>query len=322
MFDHLLAPLDGSNLAECALPHVYAIAGAFKSEVILLRVADEAQSNQDGRPIDPLQWQIDKREAGAYLESIVARHSRLGLATQTVLMEGRAAERIVEYARDNHVALMVLSSHGRSGLSGWNISSVAQKILLRPVSSVMVVRAYQPAPPPNENLRYERILLPLDGSLRAECVLPVAMTLAQHCNARLFAIHVVSQPEMVRRTPLSEDDAALAGRVVARNVDEGNLYLQQLRTRLPVEMETRLIQSDSIRVAIHDIVERESIDLVILSAHGYTGNTSWPYGSVVTNMLAYGITPVLIVQDARQEITSPGLEAPTRRPESRPDVQL
>jgi hypothetical protein len=52
---------------------------------------------------------------------------------------------------------------------------------------------------------------------------------------------------------------------------------------------------------LHDLVEREGADLVILSAHGYSGNTKWPYGSVVTNFIAYGTTPLLIVQDAPAE---------------------
>lgn len=322
MFQNILAPLDGSTLAECALPHAIALASAFGSQLTFLRVADEAQSSSSSRPIDPLRWQIDKREASAYLESIISRYGQTGLAMNTILLEGNAAERIVEFGQTNNVDLMVLSSHGQSGLSGWNISSVAQKIMLRPISSTMIVRAYQTPLPGIEQQRYNRILLPLDGSVRAECVLPVATTLAQHYDAHILAVHVVSKPEMPRRTHLNDEDLLLSSHIVERNIEEGTRYLQQLRGLIPLDIETRLMQSESVTSALHDIADHEAIDLVILSAHGYTGQTHWPYGSIVTNFIAYGIAPVLIVQDARLETMAPGTEVTTRRPEGRPDAQI
>jgi nucleotide-binding universal stress UspA family protein len=314
--------LDGSTLAECALPHTIAIANAFGSEITFLRVADELQSTASSRPVDPLRWQIDKRQAGTYLDSIVSRYAQTGLTMHTALLEGDAAERIVEYDQANNIDLVVLSSHGQSGLSGWNISSVAQKILLRPTSSTMIIRGYQTPLPGIEQLRYNRILVPLDGSIRAECVLPVSATLAQYYNAHILAIHVVSKPEMPRRTYLNDEDVLLQNRVVERNVEEGTSYLQQLHGLIPVDIETRLTQSDSVTSTLHDVADREAIDLVILSAHGFTGQTHWPYGSIVTNFIAYGIAPILIVQDARQETMAPGLEVTTRRPEGRPDAQI
>ena len=80
--------------------------------------------------------------------------------------------------------LIILSSHGQSGLSEWNVSSVVQKIVLRARTSIMIVRAYQRIPPETAGLRYRRILVPLDGSQRAECVLPVAVTLARSHEAK------------------------------------------------------------------------------------------------------------------------------------------
>jgi nucleotide-binding universal stress UspA family protein len=127
---------------------------------------------------------------------------------------------------------------------------------------------------------------------------------------------------MPRRTHLNDEDLLLSSHIVERNVEEGTRYLQQLHGLIPVDVETRLIQSESVTSALHDIADHESIDLVILSAHGYTGQMNWPYGSTVTNFIAFGIAPVLIVQDARQDTMVPGLEITTRRPEGRPDAQI
>jgi nucleotide-binding universal stress UspA family protein len=113
-----------------------------------------------------------KAEAGAYLEKQMIRFQEIGLSVESKLMEGQAADNIVLFVHQNNVDLIVLSSHGRSGLSGWNVSSVVQKTNLRAYTSVMIVRAYHPIAPTQEESGYRRLLVPIDGSLRAECVLP------------------------------------------------------------------------------------------------------------------------------------------------------
>lgn len=90
-------------------------------------------------------------------------------------------------------------------------------------------------------------------------------------------------------------------RLTELNRERGIAYLEELKTRLPPETETRLIASDNPAAALHDLVDRESMDMVALSAHGYTGETRWPYGSIALNFIAYGTTPLLIVQDLSLE---------------------
>jgi nucleotide-binding universal stress UspA family protein len=317
MFDHIIVPLDGSALAECVLPHAVAIARVFTAPLTLLRVVDE-QAGDPAHSVDPLSWQIEKRQASAYLEQIAATIKPAGIETQSLLLEGRAAERIVEYVKTCNAHLVVLSSHGRSGISGWNISSIAQKILLRATGSTLLVRAYQSVPTDLLHFRYTRILAPLDGSLRAECVLPIAMALAQQHEAQLVALHVVNKPEMPRHTTLSEADAALSEQVVSRNSEEAQHYLEQLGTRMAIE--THLLHSDNVLETVQEWVEHDGADLVILSAHGYSGRMRWPYGSVVTSMITYGSIPILIVQDAPVDMAIPTADAQTRRPESRPET--
>jgi nucleotide-binding universal stress UspA family protein len=285
--------------------------------VTLLRVADPMQGDDPAQVIDPLLWQIEKREAEAYLMSVATRLNQADTTVNTVLLEGRTAERITEYSQDNDIDLMILSSHGRSGLSGWSISSIAQKILLSSPGSVMIVRAYQPTSDQIDGLRYRRLLVPLDGSLRAECVLPAVTTLAQHYQADVLLVHVVSKPEMARRMPPTEEDAALSARVAERNREEITGYFEQLPGRLAASVETRLIEADSVSAALHDLTESESVDLVILSAHGYSANTKWPYGSVVTNFIAYGTTPLMIIQDVEPAQT-PSAQATNHASAPRP----
>ena len=297
MFDRVLVPLDASPLSECVLPHVVAVARTFNSQVTLLHVLERGESAGRSVPIDPLAWHISKAEAKGYLDGVAARLGEAGVRVETVLLEGRAARTVVELATSQDAGLVILSSHGRSGLSGWNVSSVAQQIILRVRRSVMIVRAYQPAVEQLGGAHYHRVLVPLDGSQRAEWVLPAVTTLADVHGSHIVVAHAVPRPELPCREPLSPDDVRLAEQLEQRNWREATAYLEQLVLRLPPGVETRLLRTDNVTIALHDLVDQEQIDLVVLSAHGYSGATRFPYGSRVTSFIAYGSTPLLIVQD-------------------------
>jgi len=297
MFNHILVPLDGSSLAECVLPHSAAVAQAFGARITLLRVLEPPHAANRIRPIDPLDWHISKAEAGAYLDGLTTRLQEASLQTENTLVEGQAAERIIEFAYGHDVNLIVLSSHGRSGLSRWNVSSVVQKIILRAHVPTMIVRAYQPVTSDLAGLRYRRLLIPLDCSQRAECVLSPATTLARFHKSELLLAHVVSRPEMPRRAPPTQQEVELANQITELNKLEATRYLEQLRSQLALDVRTRLLISDNAAATLHDLVDQEDVDLVALGAHGYSGGTKWPYGSIVINFIAYGTTPLLIVQD-------------------------
>ena len=157
MFDPILVPLDGSLLAECVLPHVVAIARAFDAKVILLRVLDKNQASEKAQLFDLLNWQINKTGAKLYLEKISARLQKSGLRIETAVLEGLVAESITEYALSQGIKLIILSSHGRSGLSQWGISSVTQKIIFSAPTSVLIIRAHQPATSELIEWQYTRI---------------------------------------------------------------------------------------------------------------------------------------------------------------------
>jgi len=307
MFDPVLVPLDGSLIAECVLPHAVAIARAFDAKVILLRVLDKNQASEKAQLFDLLNWQINKTGAKLYLEKISARLQKFGLQIETAVLEGLVAESITEYALSRGIKLIILSSHGRSGLSQWGISSVTQKIIFSAPTSVLIIRAHQPANSASIEWQYTRIMVPLDGSRRAENVLPMVTLLARFHQSQIHVVHVVKTPEMARQMPLSREDVELSEQMVARNREEAIRYLDQVclhSTLDGIDVETHLLTSDNADAALHELAEKKSIDMVALSAHGYSGNNQWPYGSMVNNFILYSKVPLLIVQDL------PGKEEP------------
>ena len=297
MLNHILAPMDGSSLAESVLPHLGAVARAFEARVTLLRVLGQSGSAGQSQIPDPLEWHIKRAEAEAYLNGLTGRLQSHDLKATSVLLEGQAAEQITDFAHENDVGLLLVSSHGSSGLSSWNVSSIVQKVILGVHTSIMIVRAYQPAVGDLASLRYGRILVPTDGSQRAEAVLPFVSALAGYYDSKVLLVHVVKEPEMPRQTPPTAEDLELARRLVERNREEAAKHLEQLQSRLPVNVETRLLVSENVTATLHKLVKQERLDLVALSAHGYSGQPRWPYGSLPLSFIAYGTTPLLILQD-------------------------
>lgn len=303
MFNTILVPLDGSQLADCVLPHVIAIAHSFDSEVTLLRMLEKTQAGTSAQLFDLVNWQINKTRATLYLEKIKARFQREKTRAQTAVIEGLVADGITEYAHSHGIKLIVLSSHGRNGLTRWGISSITQKIIMSAQTSLLIVRAHQDgihSDELSEKLLYKRILVPLDGSQRAENVLPIVTQLAQFHRSQIHLVQIIQTPEMARQMPPTREDVDLSNRIVSRNQEEAERYLEQLKSRSFLEgltIQIHLITSDNTAVALHQLVEQENIDMVALSAHGYSGIHQWPYGSMVNNFVQYGKVPLLIVQD-------------------------
>lgn len=298
MINHILVPLDGSALAECVLPHVMAIAPVTNARVTLIHVLEHPNNRNGSPPIDPVGWHMQKQESQVYLEQTVERLQKSGLAVTHVILEGKSAESIIEFSRTQGVDLIVLSTHGRTGLSGWNVSSVVQKVLLRSYRSVLLVRAY--VADPSTEVHYKRLFIVSDCSARAEFILPFAISLAQFYQSQIMLGTVIQKPQIIQRMPLSEKDRKMIDQLTEKNKKMASHYHEQISTQLSLkglELETNLIVADHVIGALHDMVEDAKADLVLMVAHGDSGERRWPYGSITTSMIAHGSSPLLIMQD-------------------------
>ncbi len=166
---------------------------------------------------------------------------------------------------------------------------------------MMVIPAYYARHVSFGQLRFRRIVVPLDGSQRAECVVPSVKAFVQAYDAEAVLVTAVARPEMVRRAPLSAEETALSDKIVARNRTAAEKYLSQLKTRVGSDASTHLLVSDDVTESLHEFVRRQKADLVVFSAHGSSGNRKRRYGSIVTNFIAYGSAPLLIIQDIPAE---------------------
>jgi nucleotide-binding universal stress UspA family protein len=146
MYKRMLVPLDGSELSESSLEHAKAIAVRFAvPEVILLRVVEPlstlAVAELAGAGADWLSKaeQMNEAEAKDYLAKLDDKLKKEGIATRAVLVRGRAAEAILDYTSKNKVDLIVMSTHGRSGVSRWVMGSVADKVLAHTSVPIFII---------------------------------------------------------------------------------------------------------------------------------------------------------------------------------------
>jgi nucleotide-binding universal stress UspA family protein len=147
MYQKIMVPLDGSDLAKCVLPHAEAIAtGCEVKEVVFVRAVEPLHlpSASEWLPTPEERQRIEsshRSDAQDYLNQLVGRLKYDGVDIQSEVITGKAAESLADYAEKNGVDLIVIATHGRSGVSRWVWGSVADRILRSACVPVLMVRA-------------------------------------------------------------------------------------------------------------------------------------------------------------------------------------
>ena len=149
MYKKIMVPLDGSELAECVLPHVEVVAKGCDSPEVLLVQAVEPIAIPYGREtakitsIEQLKAfeAHSKVEAEKYLKGIIARLGKAGVNAKATVIHGKPAEVLSDFATENNADLVVIATHGRSGISRWVWGSVADRLIRSVCAPVLIVRA-------------------------------------------------------------------------------------------------------------------------------------------------------------------------------------
>ncbi|MEJ2740515.1 MAG: universal stress protein [Dehalococcoidia bacterium] len=150
MYNKILVPLDGSELAECVLPHVESIAkGCHTKNIIFIRVVEPVVLPvADGEYFSSNVWtQIESQEKATavnYLNDIVNRVQYEGINVEAKVILGRVAESVVDFATKNEIDLIIIATHGRSGVNRWLRGSVANRVLHAIRSPILII------PPPEQ----------------------------------------------------------------------------------------------------------------------------------------------------------------------------
>ena len=155
MYKKIMVPLDGSELAECVLPHVDGFVSGFQvDKVIFVRVLEptpalfsEMSSTTNPHALESIQKNIamidkERRSSAAkYLEQVISRVKLGGIKYKTDVLVGKIADSLVDYVEANEIDLVLIATHGRSGISRWVRGSIADRVLRSSCAPVLMVRA-------------------------------------------------------------------------------------------------------------------------------------------------------------------------------------
>jgi nucleotide-binding universal stress UspA family protein len=294
-FSRILVPLDGSPLAEGALVHAVRLARAFDARLLLLQVL-QTLSSITGHGAESVDWRLRKLEITSYLKSVAGRLAQDGVKAEWYLSEGRPAAEITEFTRTHGIDLTVLNAYGWGGISEFPFGGTVHKVISAPGVSCFIAR-------PGGDLEasapgYRRILVPLDGSQRAEWAANMAVCLARGQDTEVVLLQVIPVPDMPRRVAVTREEAQIREKFVEYNRRAANHYLTEVQERLAdsVPVRTRLDISPRVVSMIRKVADDENADLVVLTAHGNAGPNGVTQGTVSQALLAYCNRPVLVLR--------------------------
>jgi nucleotide-binding universal stress UspA family protein len=291
MYERILVSLDGSSLAEQALPYAEELARLFNSEITLVCVCEPAQ----GEYRHMHQLYLDKTVQ--LLKSRLKEKNPRATA-KPVILDGDPATTITDYASQNNIGLIIMASHGRSGIVPWALGSTASKLLHRINIPVLLIRAREAnAKLTKKEDIFNRILIPLDGSEAGKAALPHAAALADKLATELILFQAVAPGQHVHTVggltyvPFTEQllDSMKA---------DAEQYLQKVAeelagTKANIRHEVRIGDPSQ---EIIKFANEASISLVAISTHGHSAIREWFSGSATYKVLHGGNTPVLLVR--------------------------
>jgi nucleotide-binding universal stress UspA family protein len=276
----VLVPLDGSPLAEAALPYSEAVAAATNAPLCLVGVVpSEAKTPTTAPAVAPLEARspLELVELAAmedYLEITATTLRARGLLVATMLKVGQPADQILVAAAEEDAGMVVMATHGRAGVGRLLEGSVADALLRRSTRPTLLVRPNgHTGPPRPRTLR--QLLVPLDGSALAETALAPAVHLAT-ADTTLLLVRVESH---------DSEDAALAAR----------RYLGTVQRRLVQHVHTAtVVLVGAAADALPAFAQGEAVDLIVMSTHGRGGLGRAVLGSTADQIVRSGM-PVLVV---------------------------
>ncbi len=298
---HILVPLDGSEFAEQALPAAEALCIAYESRLTLLTVKQKEsflKSIHFSLTFKGRRLSING-ERETYLQKIENSLKAKGVEVDHTIRTGEVAESINGLVKEIGVDMVVISSHGRSGVSRLLLGSVANQVLQQATCPIMVVHPIEgvtPAVP-----KFKKLLVTLDGSEFAERVLPyVKASVIFESVVLLISVPQVPEAEMYGAVVNEIQELREHAETEAKEYLEGvstNLQKAGVNT-------TVIVTGSRPAQTIVSVAQKEKVDVIMMATHGRGGMDSLVVGSVAERIVQNTCCPVFLVpiRERRQEI--------------------
>jgi nucleotide-binding universal stress UspA family protein len=299
MLQSLLVPLDGSEFSERTLALARGLAKATGASLHLAHVhvshppdhfLSNTQFHYEGLDMEEYDAR-HREEEQAYLAEVESRLAA-DATVDTALLEGQVAEQIAEYADRVGADMVLMTTHGHTGVSRMWLGSVADALVRQTTLPLLVIHPGHDRHVPDEVLSFEHILVPLGGSDLSTSVLPSAADLSRATGARITLTHVVSSSAVLgaRIFPLLPDDITPA-------LTKAKEYLEGVADGLRNEglvVDVHVEEHEAPGRAIAAIADKLEADLIALATHGYGGLKRALLGSVADKVLRSSPLPLLV----------------------------
>jgi nucleotide-binding universal stress UspA family protein len=299
MLQSLLVPLDGSEFSERTLPLARGLAETTGAALHLAHVhvahppdhfLSNTQFHYEGLNLAEYDEQHRQQEQ-SYLAEV---ESRLGDSANvdTVLLEGNVAEKIAEYADEIEAGMVLMTTHGHTGVSRMWLGSVADAIIRQTTLPLLVIHPAHGGHVPQDVMSFKHILVPLDGSDLSTTILQPACDLARAAGARITLTHVVSSTAVLgaRIFPLLPDDITPA-------MAKAQTYLESLADEIAdddLDVSVHVEEHEAPGRAIAHIAKKLDADVIAIATHGYGGLKRALLGSVADKVLRSSPLPLLV----------------------------
>ena len=297
MFKKMLVPLDGSELSEVTFKYANELAGRFAGlEVILLHVCRDKDTVGMHRMY--IESSADKIRADAQKSS-----GNRDIKIRGELLTGTPADEILRFSAENGIDLILMASHGRSGLSRWAMGSVAYKVLREARVPVLMVRAGIEDAIILDQLPERRMLVALDGTKSAEAILPQVEALGRQWGTDVVQIILIRncEPVIVSSDYPSDLDVSWEARVQQENLKcklVAGSYLANVEKRFRMagfKVRTELPLGNPVQEIINSSVNNRA-NLIAMVIHGRSGISRWAYGNTAEEVMMGARTPILLVR--------------------------
>ncbi len=286
----LLVTLDGSEFAEKVLPIAKALCQTYEAQLTLVSILRTRRSLQI-KPSTQAQIEAGRLEKEAYLQSVIEKLSDNGIPIDFAIGIGPVAETVNSLSHELDADMILLSTHGRSGVSKWILGGIASKIIQLSATPLLLIRPTTNGdmPPPEFN----RLLVPLDGSEFAERVLPYVRAIDPSFNSTIILLAVPEIPEAATYGVVA--DAIEDLRLEAE--EQAKTYLSNVAAALQEEgLSVHAIVTGS-RPAetITQISKEEEADLIMMATHGRGGLDRVFVGSVAERVVHHTESPLFLL---------------------------
>ncbi|MEN8374047.1 MAG: universal stress protein [Gemmatimonadota bacterium] len=291
----ILLPLDGSPLADQAIPHAAALARAFNAEILCLRVVGGGEAEGS------LEWRLERAEAASYLADVAAVLSGAGCRASVELSVGRASEQILHCARAAGADVIALTSHGRGGMTDFSLSGTAFKVLSRAPCSIMVVPSKEGATVARRPAIYESVLVGLGQTPRSDWAARLAATIARTHDAELILAHALPVAATIDGGDIPETSAQDLQRSTA---SAAKRHLKSLTGELKdgsLRMATVVLTGPDPARAIRRAASAAGASLIVTAVGAPQEGGRPSYGEVSNALLGGTDVPILVLHDSTIE---------------------